>query len=195
MDLDGCVFHLRTAQNLDAQVLLPLSRLRESHPDVFWHAMAKYDDTPERRRLPETWIPLLEARWMDAVFLSPVHPHAIWSAWREITGAELPSQEFWAIPIEDVAEPVVLDRRHSRTGDAVDPRDVRRCDRQRHRARFVTTEPNRKWLAHLAGIGARGAWFSGIPHVLTTHPVSLARARVIDWSSPWPDGETGQAVA
>lgn len=92
MDPQRCVVHARTAANAAADSVLPLSELAASDPAAYERALAKYDDTPERRRLRDTWIPLLEARWTEAVFLTPIHPHAIWRAWRDITGTELPSQ-------------------------------------------------------------------------------------------------------
>ena len=98
VDLSRCVFHARTPGNAGAERLEPLSALRTTSPEAYARAIAKYDDTPERRRLPSTRIPLLDVRWIEAVFLSPVRPHAIWTAWREIGGVDLPAQKFWAIP-------------------------------------------------------------------------------------------------
>lgn len=184
MDLSRCVFHARTPQNATSEELRPLSALEHSAPEAFARAIAKYDDTPERRRLRETWIPGLEARWTEAVFFSPVHPHAIWRAWRDVAGVELPPQEFWAIEIEAIGDAVVLDRHRSRTGDPIETEEVTRLDPDAYHSRETTTAKNEEWVARLAAEGKRGAWFHGTPHVLTRGPVPLASAAVIDWSMP-----------
>lgn len=184
MDLERCVFHLQTGRNAMRDALSPLSALEHSDPQTFARSLAKYDDTPERRRLRETWIPVLEARWTEAVFLSPVRPHAIWSAWRDIAGVELPSQEFWAIPIGAAGPAVVLDRHSSTTGDPIRSDEVDRLDPEAYRSMEETTARNRQWIAQLSAAGKRGAWFHGIPHVLTRGPVPLASAAVVDWRDP-----------
>lgn len=181
MDLSRCVFHARTPGNAGAERLEPLSALRTTSPEAYARAIAKYDDTPERRRLPSTRIPLLDVRWTEAVFLSPVRPHAIWAAWREIGGVELPAQEFWAIPIDEVRDAVVLDRRLTTTGDPLDDSEVSRLDLAAYRSAATTTPGSAAWIRELAGSGRRGAWFHRTPHVLTASPVPLGRAAVVDW--------------
>lgn len=182
MDLERCVFHARTDQNAGVDELRPLSGLEHTDPRAFARALAKYDDTPERRRLRETWIPILEVRWTEAVFLSPVRPHAIWRAWRDIAGVDLPSQEFWAVPVDEIGSAVVLDRQRSTTGDPIETEEVEHLDPGTYRSMSETTRRNREWIAQLSSEGKRGAWFNGIPHVLTRGPVTLAFAAVIDWS-------------
>lgn len=67
--------------------LLPVSALRGIDEAAYRRAISKYDDTPERRRLAQTQIPVIDRGWTEVVFLSPVHPHAIWSAWMKIASA------------------------------------------------------------------------------------------------------------
>lgn len=184
MDLERCVFHARTSQNSASEELRPLSALEHSDPRAFALAIAKYDDTPKRQRLRETWIPALEARWTEAIFFSPVRPHAIWRAWRDIAGVELPSQEFWAVPVEAMGSAVILDRHLSRSGDPIDAAEVQRLDARTYRSAARTTARSEKWIAELSAAGKRGAWFHGTPHVLTRGPVPLASATVIDWTEP-----------
>ena len=74
------VFHQRV--DLVGDALVPASDLAALDPAGYARAMAKYDDTPERQRLRATEIPGLARTWTEVVFLSPVHPHAIWRAWR-----------------------------------------------------------------------------------------------------------------
>src|SRR5699024_12376028 len=128
MDLERCVFHVRSSRNASADELTSLSALAFSNPAAYADALSKYDDTPERRRLRDTWIPLIEAAWTDVVFLSPLRPHAIWRAWRSLAGNELPSRELSAIPAADIGQPVGLDRQTTPTGEPMDRREDRAYD-------------------------------------------------------------------
>ena len=184
MTPERCVFHARTRHNAEAHELHPLSAFERTNPRAFAAAIAKYDDTPERRRLRETWIPVLEAMWTGVVVLSPVQPHAIWEAWRTIAGVELPGQEFWAIPVEDLGPAVVFDRHLSGTGEPIDPQEIDALDVAAYRSLDETTPRNARWIAELARANKRGAWFNGTPHVLTKEPVPLHSAEVIDWRAP-----------
>jgi len=69
----------------------------------------------------------------------------------------------------------------TRTDDRIDPREVEPFDATSYRAAFTTTAANRVWLADCARRGVSGAWFHGIPHVLSPGPVSLESARVMSW--------------
>lgn len=185
MDADTSVFHACVPLARGTTSLLPLDDLAAVDPAAAQDALAKYDDTAERRRLRDTVIPVLDRRWTAVVFLSPVHPHAIWRAWREIRGRERPDLLFWAIPSVDLPEgSVVLDRSSTATGDPIDPTEVTPFDRYAHRASTTTTPANRAWLEQCARQGVSGAWFHGIPHVLAPGPVPLDRARVISWRDP-----------
>lgn len=182
MDLERCVFHARTSENVGADALRPLSALEHTDPRAFAHALSKYDETPERRRLRETWIPVLGVRWTEVVFFSPIRPQAIWQAWQDIAGIELPPQEFWAIPVDEIGSAVVLDRHLSATGDPIEAEEIERLDPGAYGSAVETTARNREWIAQLSSEGKRGAWFHGTPHVLSPGPVALADAAVIDWT-------------
>lgn len=184
MDIERCVFHARSSRNASADELTSLSALAASDPDAYADALSKYDDTPERRRLRDTWIPLVEAAWTDVVFLSPIRPHAIWRAWRSVAGVELPSLEFWAIPVDEIGHSVVFDRQITATGEPIDQREVRAVDAKTYRSSRDTTNANLQWITSLARSNKRGAWFNGTPHVLTRGPVPLNSAVVIDWRNP-----------
>ncbi|UQN29100.1 hypothetical protein [Brachybacterium kimchii] len=181
MDLERCVFHLRTSANAEATELIPLSVLRERDHAAFSEAIAKYGDTPERRRLPKTRIPRTDATWIDVVFMSPIRPHAIWEAWRELTGTALAPQEFWAVPIDDLPDAVVLDRFVSSTGDAIHESEVTAFTREGYSSSAITTPGNRAWLEDLARRKRGGAWFHRTPHVLSLGSVPLDRARIVQW--------------
>lgn len=182
MDATSYVFHARVGLAEGTSTLLPLSDLAKIAPEAHRDALAKYDDTAQRQRLRDTVIPGLDRTWTEVVFLSPVHPHAIWQAWLEIRGRRRPPAEFWAIPAADLPEgSVVVDRTLTATGDPIDPREVLPFDRASHRAALTTTRQNRAWLEECARRGVSGAWFHGIPHVLAPGPVPLDRAHVVSW--------------
>jgi len=177
------VFHAQVLLAAGTRELMPAADLAAADPAAYAAALAKYDDTPERRRLRETRIPVVDRLWTEVVFLSPVHPHAIWRAWRDITGRERLSMPFWAIPISALPDGcVLLDRSITRTGDPIDPEEVRPLEPGSFRTAMETTPRNREWLASLAASGRSGAWFHGIPHVLAPGRVPLGDAGVIDWA-------------
>jgi len=179
---DREVFHLRVELAAGTSELMPLSELATSDPAAYEAAIAKYDDSTERQRLRETTIPLLNRRWTEVVFLSPVHPHAIWQAWGEITPKPLPPVEFWAISIDTLPTPiVVLDRKRSAVGDPIQADEVSPLDTRHFQTLFETTQSNRAWLEMLTERGLKGGWFKGIPHVLTTGHVPISSARTLSW--------------
>lgn len=177
------VFHQRVPLVGDA--LVPASDLAAIDPAGYARAMAKYEDTAERQRLRETAIPGTGRSWTEVVFLSPVHPHAIWRAWREVRGKELPRVEFWAIPAVDLPRgTVVLDRTVSAVGDPIDPSEVTPFDAASFETATEVPPANRAWLEEMVRRGVSGAWFHGIPHVLAPGMVPLGGARVVGWGEP-----------
>nr|WP_274637520.1 hypothetical protein [Microbacterium bovistercoris] len=176
------VFHTRVDLAADTTALVPLSDLATIDTAAYEAAIAKYEGSPERRRLRDTVIPLLHLGWTEVVFLSPIHPHASWQAWQEITGEALPRVEFWAIPIDDLPDDaVIFDRTTSVVGEAIDPTEVVPLNRASFLTSMGVPDRNRQWLRELAGSGRRGAWFNRLPHVLTAGPVTLDHAQVISW--------------
>lgn len=183
--MDAFVFHQRTPLASGTDALLPVSALATVDPEVFARAVAKYDDTPERRRLRDSRVPVIDRLWTEVVFLSPVHPHAIWQAWREITERERPAMEFWQIPLESLpAGTVWLDLAGVATGGPIPADKVTPLNSRVYRTLTRTTEENHAWLSELAARGYSGAWFHGIPHILSPGPVPLDQATVIDWRDP-----------
>lgn len=184
------VFHRRVPLAPGADRLLPLSDLAKSAPEVYANAIAKYDETPERRLLRDASIPHIDRTWIEVVFFTPIHPHAIWATWRELSGNDLPAIEYWAVPATLLPDPaVLLERRLSPAGGAIHPDDVAWFDRDTFRTATETTPASREWLADLAERGASGAWFNRTPHVLVGAPVALDGAHVVGWEqhTSWCD--------
>lgn len=186
--MEPSVFHMCTRLTPGTTQLLPLDALADVDPEAHARAITKitkYDDTPERRRLRDTEIPGTGRRWTGVVFLSPIHPHAIWEAWRRAGGKELPAIEFWRVPVRALPDGcVVFDRHLSVTGDPIDPREVTPLDRDTFRTALETTPGNSAWLQELVRRGRSGAWFNKTPHVLSPGPVGLDQAEVITWNRP-----------
>lgn len=186
--LSSHLFHQCVPLAGHANVLVPLSRLRALDEPSWRRAWSKYDGDASRRRLRDSVIPLLERRWTEVVFLTPIDPTVIWRAWRDLTGQALPSQDFWAIPAEDVnALPaVVLDRHRSSAGNPLHPDDVEWFDPAKHRTLDCLPPASQQWLAELASSGRRGAWFNRTPQILVDGDLSLHGVEVIDWSNAAP---------
>jgi hypothetical protein len=182
--LDRHVFHQKVLLAPGTDALIPASALRNIDPRAYETAVAKYDDTPERRRLRDTVIPRVNRAWTEVVFLSPVDPRAIWRAWLRLTGERLPPVAFWAVPAESLPDSSVVLSRSGAVGDEIPASDVTPFDAQTFRTRRETTAENAAWLAALWKTGRRGGWFHGIPHVLSPEPIPLTAAAVISWDEP-----------
>lgn len=90
--------------------------------------------------------------------------------------------------MEDLGEAVVFDRHLTRSGDPIDPAEVTPLDHSSYEALHKTTERNLAWISELTSRGKYGAWFHGTPQILTSSPVPLTNAEVIDWSTPVTTG-------
>ncbi|GAA1486640.1 hypothetical protein [Brachybacterium fresconis] len=85
--------------------------------------------------------------------------------------------------MEDLGEVVVLDRHQTRSGDPIGPAETTPLDHSSFEALHETTERNLAWISELTSRGKHGSWFHGTPQVLTSNPVRLTNAEVIDWST------------
>ena len=87
-------------ENLRGDVLLPLHKLAEIHPDLAKEAARKYEG---REHLMQVRIPILNCRWNDALHLTPLHPSKTRCALEE---AGLPTRPltFFRIPPSALSE-------------------------------------------------------------------------------------------
>ena len=180
------VYHRK--HDLRGTVLLPLNALATVHPDVYATAKAKYAG---RERLMEYVIPLLGVRWNDVVHCAPIHPHLVYTAWREAGGAPR-STEWFKIPVERLpAERTVwFGYRTDFSPDAGElppDADFEAFDPARFRELeglpAATLAAYREQLA----LGRLPLRFVRVPHVLVAGPIDVADLEEIEWSSP-PDG-------
>ena len=175
------LYHRRPA-DLRGETLYPLGLLRDVHPDLHELERAKYAG---REALLDLWIPLLEARWNDAVHLCPLHPSWLASAWRA-AGIDSPvwEHDFFRIP---VAALVGLPAVWFATGAVSAPEgpdehgrlslpraDVSWFDGARYRE---LDRPPSRHLEHLRERreqALRARPFAFVPHVLVGAPLDVA---------------------
>jgi hypothetical protein len=170
---------------LTGERLVPLSALAVTDPAAYAAAIATYADTPERRRMPDRRVPLLDCRWQDVVFLAPVHPHLIWRAWAH-RGVYHPGGRFLAIPAKSVAHIPAVVYTPDRTvpGEDLHPADVRPFDAETYTEMTALSERTLAWYDTLAAAGRSGGLFHTVPHVLVRGRVDIGDAEVVDWRHP-----------
>jgi hypothetical protein len=170
---------------LTGERLVPLSALAVTDPAAYAKAIAKYNDSPDRRRLPNRHVPLLDCRWQDVVFLCPVHPHVVWRAWQR-RGVEPVSQRFLAIPAKSVAHipAVVYTPARTTPGEDIHPADVTPFDAATYTEMTDLPERTLAWYDTLIAAGRTGAQFHTVPHVLVRGRVDIGDAEVVDWRDP-----------
>ena len=88
----GTLFHTAVTAPRGEE-LLPLSALREQHPDLYLRHRAKY--TGREKRLLERVIPL-DCAWEDVVFLSPIDSSVLFEAMRS-SGRPVPEITMWPL--------------------------------------------------------------------------------------------------
>lgn len=68
-------FYHKVPDFFSGDKLFSISHLKEKDPDLFQQYIEKYQDHPDRKKLPYKKIPILNCRWMDVVFFSPILIH------------------------------------------------------------------------------------------------------------------------
>lgn len=171
------LYHALSAE-MQGSALVPLRELRQVDPAAYTRAMAKYDDHPDRKRIPVRPISLLDCQWQDVVQCCPIHPHLLWRAWRDV-GVERESKRFVEIPRSLVAhlEAVTFDR------DGGGEEVYTPVDWSTFRNVTEVSEATRAWYAKLAAMSRKGADFIGVPHVMIRGSIDIANLPVIDWST------------
>lgn len=67
------LYHI-VPRDMEGDIIYPLNRMKETHPEVFEREVGKYRG---RESVCEHPIPPLGCLWNDVVFLSPVHPEKL----------------------------------------------------------------------------------------------------------------------
>jgi hypothetical protein len=168
------------------EVLYPLNTLRQLHPGVYKHEIAKYQDHPSRFDLPRRIIPKLNCLWNDVVQCSPVHPHFLYLAFRE--RGLLPvqhSRTFFQIPLSTLGDvPIAI---VSSSGDpTISLREEEVCllDHATYHELDALPAQALEWYDHLTRKKKLFGLFMGIPHVMVQGPIMINQAREILWEEP-----------
>lgn len=155
--------------------LYPLNHLRDIYPDLFEREIAKYDDHPQRRLLPETRLPVLNRLWNDVIHTAPIHPHLLYRAWIERGAFVNPDCRFFQIPVDRVA---------MHTAGWMVERNVTLIDWNVYTELTTVPAETLAWYERLVAQGKHGADFVGVPHVLVTDQIDIAGLAPIRWSDP-----------
>lgn len=165
------------------EVLLPLADLEA---DLRAWALAKYEDHPGRKGLPDKIIPILNCARKHVVHFLPMHPHLVYSAYREIFPQAGRPLRFWEIPVARLESPAVIFDMN-RTGEydfaaPEKPEHYELVTTVSYRELPLPTEASeffKQWKAR----GENGApLFGRVPHLFVQGPVSVAGCRQVDWS-------------
>ncbi|NTX99811.1 hypothetical protein [Deinococcus sp. JMULE3] len=89
----GITLYHRAVRDVRGDHLLPLSTLRERHPDVYAREAAKYVG---REALMQERVGRLDCLWTDVLFFSPVNPGPLLDAARQ-SGRAIPPVRFWTL--------------------------------------------------------------------------------------------------
>ncbi|HLZ55372.1 MAG TPA: hypothetical protein VKR06_00380 [Ktedonosporobacter sp.] len=174
--------------NIVGDVLYPLNMLKHLYPHTYEREIAKYQDHPDRLKLPLTMIPKLNCLWNDVVQCAPIHPHLLYRALLERGLPIKPGRSFFQIPlsaIQGIPAAIVTSSRqgsdplHRIPTDAVSLLDPNTYQE-------LTTIPAKTlaWYDHLVTIRKTPGIFKGIPHVMVQGPIPISQARVIRWEEP-----------
>ncbi len=179
------VWHL-VPHEMRGENLYPLNQLRMRWPDVYARAIAKYDDDPARKLVPQRVIPKLGCLWNDVVQCAGLHPHHLYQALTERGMNISPNLRFYQIPIDRLeGKPLAVyysDPPEGReVGAALDDSEIDLLDVQAYREQSQLTARTLNWYDHLASVGKVFGLFVGVPHIMVQGSIDVRGVPVITW--------------
>jgi len=160
---------------MKGSVLYPLNELRTRHPEVYRRALAKYEDHPDRAKLPSTILPLLDCLWNDVLHCSPIHPPRLDDAWRAQGVERVPRKTFFQIPVDRVGHhPVAVMR----------GRELEWLNTACFQEITAVPAETVEWYRKLARQERFGAHFVGVPHILVKGPIDIEGVEIVNWRDP-----------
>ena len=164
--------------------LIPLNNLKESQPEIYKKEIAKYNDHPQRKRLPNTKIPKLDCLWNDVVQLCPIHPNMIYQGWLYVGKTITRSLQFFQIPITEIQDKPTAIYHYYPDHTVGTPFKDKNFELIRvEDYKELTALPNKtlKWYQLLHEEGKFGAHFHAMPHIMVKGNVNISHSRIIDW--------------
>lgn len=182
-----CVYHL-VPREMQGETLYPLNQLRTLWPEVYARAIAKYDDHPGRKLLPQRMIPKLGCLWNDVVQCAGLHPHVLYQALTERGMSVSPNLRFYQIPVERLeGKPLAVfysDPPEGReVGAPLDDSEIDLLDIREYREQTTLTARTLAWFDHLAEVGKVFGIFVGVPHILVQGTIDARGVPVITWGT------------
>ena len=176
------LYHLKP-EPMRGDTLYPLNQLKHVDPALYRRQLAKYDDHPRRKTLPNRVIPKLDCLWNDVLHFSPVHPCLIYQAWLEL-GKKLKETTFYRVPVAQVAAhpAVIYTLPQKKQLDTNLPEScVEWLDTTAFTELEVLPPATVEWYARLRRRKQVGGFFVGIPHVLVKGAVKINEENSIGW--------------
>lgn len=187
------IYHI-VPRDMMGTSLLPLNTMKTlpgpEWAELYRREMAKYDDDPYRRLLPQTTIPKLDCMWNDVVQACPLHPYYMYEAWQQIGRDPRPDLKFYAIPIRAAGDaPIAIYTYTPEEKDVphIDADEIEIIRPEQYKELHALPAETRAWYRSLHARGLFGAFFHLIPHVFIKGPVDLSDAQIIDWNEPPAD--------
>jgi hypothetical protein len=177
----GSVYHFKPL-DMTGNVLFPLNRLRETHPEIYSKAATKYVG---RESLMSEVIPGLNCLWNDVLHLSPIHPQRIVDCWKqhgliEHTRISERKIEVYEIPVELLLEnnTVYFQSQNTTFGDFSKSGDKYWAFKQGSYREQMDVEKTQieVWQRdHQAG--RRFLWYSHTTHILAQQNVDISECK------------------
>ena len=178
-----CLWH-HVPQNMQGSLLWPLRALEEVSAEVAGVQRAKYAG---REHIANLHVPLLDCRWDEVVFFSPIHPDTIHDAVRSAGGTTRAGHAY-EIDMQTLKdhELIWFDPKKAGPNGALTPESVWPVEQSTYRAqplsgraphyykRCVDAGRQPLLLGTELHVLARGFTRDGAPH-----PVDVSQARVI----------------
>lgn len=89
-------------KNLEGSHLKPLFTLKEENPEIYYLEVKKYDDHPQRKKLPFKMIPKLDCMRGEVLHCSSIHPHLVFKALKSVFPEGNRSVLFYKIPVKSL---------------------------------------------------------------------------------------------
>jgi hypothetical protein len=181
------IYHL-VPRDMQGNTLYPLNELKSRWPDVYARAIAKYDEHPGRKLLPQRVIPKLGCLWNDVVQCAGLHPKLLYQALTERGLTVSSNLHFYQIPVERLdGKPLVVfysDPPDGRdVGAPLDDSEIDLLTVHEYREQTMLTARTLAWFDHLAAVGKVFGLFVGVPHILVQGSIDVHGVQVITWGT------------